>query len=112
MALGHPLTDTMRKTTNRQFEVWRRWLAARWNSPDRTDHYLMQVAAEVRRGRVKNPASVSVDDLKLPFKVVAADPPPPSPESASARSKAGWSAALGGVTVTKNPPPPTPAGDK
>lgn len=31
--------------THRQFMAWQWWLAEQWNQPDRSDHYLMQLAA-------------------------------------------------------------------
>lgn len=43
------------------------WLAGELNNPDRTDNYLMQIAAEVRRTRYKNPKDVKLQDLKLSF---------------------------------------------
>lgn len=30
--------------THRQFLVWRLWLREEWNRPNRTDHYIMQIA--------------------------------------------------------------------
>ena len=36
------------------------WLDARWNQPDRTDHYLMQVAAMIVGGK-------SLSSFKIPF---------------------------------------------
>lgn len=39
-----------------------------WNRPNRTDHYLMQLGAEVRRLFSKNPASIGIDKLKIDFR--------------------------------------------
>lgn len=56
--------------THRQFEAWREWLFEEWNKPSRTDHYLMQITAEVVRtpGRWwgKLP-KVKLDDFRIPF---------------------------------------------
>jgi hypothetical protein len=41
------------------------WAELEWNRPSRTDHYLMRVAAEVVRTRVKNPERVTLDDMRL-----------------------------------------------
>jgi hypothetical protein len=54
--------------THRQYLAWQEWLDEQWDCPDRTDHYLMSIAAEVRRGNAKNPRQVEVDHLRLKFK--------------------------------------------
>jgi hypothetical protein len=41
------------------------WATDEWNRPDRTDHYLMRVAVEVARSRVKHPERVTLEDMKL-----------------------------------------------
>ena len=46
------------------------WLQEQWNEPSRTDWYLMQVACEIVRGRVKKPRSIGLKDFKLPFKTL------------------------------------------
>lgn len=59
----------------------------------------MQVAAEVRRGRVKNHRSVKVDDLKIPFKFkteVSAAATQEVAEVALALAKQVWIARVGG----------------
>lgn len=54
--------------THRQFMVALQWLRDQWENPDRTDYYLMQIAAEVRRGNAKNPRSVDANDFKMKFR--------------------------------------------
>lgn len=43
------------------------WLAEEWDRPNRTDHYLMRVAYEIRVGNVKKPRSVKFEDFRLKF---------------------------------------------
>jgi hypothetical protein len=78
--------------THRQFVEWMAWLDLEKNRPDRTEHYLMEIAAEIRRGNVKRPADVKLEDFRLEFRPA---PPPLSPEEAMARSKRIWLAAAG-----------------
>lgn len=54
--------------THRQFFVWQQWLSDQFEKPSRTDFYLMQVAAEVRKLFNKNPASVDINNMKLKWK--------------------------------------------
>jgi len=34
--------------THREFRTWHEWLKIQWNTPSRTDHYLMKIAKEIR----------------------------------------------------------------
>ncbi len=43
------------------------WLELEWNRPDRTDHYLMQIAVEIRRVLSKNPSSHKLEHLLIKF---------------------------------------------
>ena len=72
--------------TNRQYLAWMEWLAEEWNRPDRTDHYLMLLAAETRAGRVKNPKNIKLEHFKLRF----GSQKPLSVEQATEISKARW----------------------
>jgi len=54
--------------THRQYRVWAEWDKLQWNEPSRTDHYLMAVAAEVRRGNVKHPRNVKTEHFELTFR--------------------------------------------
>lgn len=53
--------------THRQYLAWREWLAEQWNRPSRTDHYLMQVAAETIRPHLKKGAKTTLADFRLSF---------------------------------------------
>lgn len=59
----------MRTWTARQCSAASDWLRRRWNSPDRTDHYLMQIAQEIVRSRVKPEAinSVTLGSFEITF---------------------------------------------
>ena len=54
-----------------------------WDRPNRTDNYLMAVAAEIRRGNVKRPKSVKHQHMRLKFSSQAAG------ESKTGESKTG-----------------------
>lgn len=73
--------------THRQFLVWSAWLDEQWNRPDRTDHYLMQVAAEVRRGNAgKKARQVKMQHFLLEFKQVQKE----KRKETAAEAKARW----------------------
>ena len=86
----------MEKFTHRQYMDWLAWFEQELNNPDRTDHYLMQIAYEVKWGNVKDGKSLKLDHFKLPFKRVKAKSVAPSAkrketkQEATARAKAIW----------------------
>lgn len=53
--------------THREFLTWEVWLDAEWSHPSRSDHYMMQVATEVRRVLSKNPNGIKIKDFRLTF---------------------------------------------
>ncbi len=65
------LDECMKKHTYRQKQAWLRWLRAQWNKPDRTDHYLMQIAQELRKSRTRpeHLAKVTLETLKIIFRL-------------------------------------------
>lgn len=84
--------------TNRQHDAWVVWLDMQWELPDRHDHYLMQLHAEVRRLLAKHPQSVKVEDSKIKF--TKQDPKTLqrkkwTPEQRMNVSKAMWFGAVG-----------------
>ena len=56
-----------REHTYREYLVWMAWLSLQWNEPDRSDHYLMQIAQTVRQILRKNPNKVTLQQQKIPF---------------------------------------------
>jgi hypothetical protein len=88
-----PLTECLQRTTYRQYLVWEAWLREQWNTPDRHDYYLMQIALRVIQSRLKKGSSLSPDSQKIPFREVAAKiavAPKQTVEQVTALSKAKW----------------------
>jgi hypothetical protein len=90
--------------THRQFVAWAAWRQVAWERPTLAEHYLMAVAAEVRRLGVKDPAKVEIKDLRLRFGTTAtpqglSQAPTPSilrdTTTAAAVSKGMWFGRLG-----------------
>lgn len=68
--LGKSLNEVMGldgPMTHRQFLAWQYWMNLQQNVPDKTDHYLMQIACEVRRVLAKHPRQIKIEDFKLTF---------------------------------------------
>lgn len=57
----------MRKTTSSEFLEWCQYLDSKQNEFHREDYFFAQIAAEVRRGLVKDPASIRVEDFLIKF---------------------------------------------
>ena len=51
--------------TQREYEARLSWINKDLEQPSRSDWYLMQIAAEVRRNRVDKPELVKLNDMKL-----------------------------------------------
>lgn len=65
--LGMSLRKYMQSHTQAEHEGWVAWLDMQYDSPGLVEHYLMLVAAEVRRGYVKNPRRVRLSHMRLSF---------------------------------------------
>lgn len=63
------------------------------NGFHREDAYMAQIAAEVRRSRVKNPAKVKVEHLFIKFN--RKGEPRRTPKEQAVASKSAWLAAVG-----------------
>lgn len=78
--------------THRQFLVWTAWLKEQWNSPNRTDHYLMLLAQHLALmpARVwgKSGGHLSLSDCALSF--MHKKPAKITQEQASKWAKAKW----------------------
>ena len=93
--LHMPLRDCMERHTHRELLAWNEWLDEQWNQPTRSDHYLMQIAQEVRRSFAKKCPKFSA--FKIPFQTPK-PAKPVSPETIAQRAaiaKAIWSQRLG-----------------
>jgi hypothetical protein len=44
------------------------WMADDLNNPGRLEYYMMMIGAEVRRGHVKHPKKVQLEDMRVRFK--------------------------------------------
>lgn len=64
--LGMTLTDCLNKVTYREYLTWVEYFFNELNNPDRHDYYMMQVAAEVHRGYLRDQRfPVDVDKFKI-----------------------------------------------
>lgn len=61
------LSQCKQNMTERELAGWVRWLDDEWNTPTRTDHYLMQIAQEVRRVLRKNPNKIKLKQFAIEF---------------------------------------------
>jgi hypothetical protein len=83
----------MAETTSTEFVEWQEYFEKELNMPRREDYYLAQVAAEVRRGIAKTPASVKTNHFLLKFTTEEKKPIPISEaeiQQRTANSKAKW----------------------
>lgn len=94
--------EAMERLTHYQYRICLAWIERDWEEPSRTDYYLMQIAAEVQKSRVKKPAQVDMNKLKLKFqkkgKSTGYSPADPKDrqeiDRKTAASKAAWMAAM------------------
>ena len=82
--------------SNRHALMWFRWLHIQWNTPSRSDYYLMQIAAEIRRGNLERGQRVAVDDMKLTFKSSNEKQDTTSTGDRAALMKSMWMGRVGG----------------
>lgn len=61
------LRECMAAHTHREYLMWMAWRQLEWNRPSRTDHYLMQIALEVRRVLAKRPAMYKLMQFIIDF---------------------------------------------
>lgn len=66
-----PLRECIEKHSHRVYLAWQQWLDDEANRPNRSDHYLMQIALEIRqflysfsKGKKK---SLTLDKFKISF---------------------------------------------
>lgn len=92
-----PVAECMQRVSYREYLAWRERFKQEWNTPSRTDYYLMQLAALTIRMR-----KGSLDNLKIPFKFKSRSSQEGSfgketmtVELATAIAKARWHARLG-----------------
>lgn len=93
-----PLDEFMESISYEEYLIRLQWIEDEFDRPNRSDHYLMLIAAEVRRVLSKNPNLIKLNDFKLNFK----DPPELTLEEATRISKARVAAR------SRRPKPPVP----
>lgn len=79
--------------THREFLVRMAWIENDMERPSREDWYLMQIAAEILRDRVKDPSKVKLEDMRLRF--ANPNPPPVTRQEAADKSRSRWCGMLG-----------------
>lgn len=80
-----------------EFVEWLAFLELKWKEREKEEYYLAQIAAEIRRGNVRDPRKVDVENFLLKFKAGPKKKDPPS----LVESKAFWLTALG-IGTEKN----------
>lgn len=85
----------MRSLTQREYETRLVWIEGELERPSRSDWYAMQVAAEVRRTRVKCPNNVKLSDMKLKVNRPEQIPELATREETVEQAKARWFGFLG-----------------
>ena len=93
--LGKTLQEVQDGTTSSEFAEWVQFLEEEMNVLTRTDYYLAQIAAEVRRVVVRNPKSVKIEDMILKFQIRGEGKERVPPEEVLRKSKAFWLGSLG-----------------
>lgn len=82
------LSELSVRMSHREFQGWCTWLDKKWNEPDRTDHYLMQIASFIEaRGLRRQPKKLNSQKLSFERSVVKQKARQPS-------TTARWSAVL------------------
>lgn len=86
----------MDRMSYREYRTRLAWKRIEFETPSRSDYYLMQIAQEVRRVLHKNPAKVMLDHFLLKFKKNSASSKSDIDKSKMiSESKARWFAAVG-----------------
>lgn len=58
----------MREWTFRQYLTAMTWIGKQWGRTEKSDYYMMQLTAEVRRSYVRNPGRVRDEDFRIRFR--------------------------------------------
>jgi hypothetical protein len=92
----------------REFVRWRVFFEEEWNTTEKVTDYLAQIACEVRRGYVRDPGRVKLDDFIIKY-TPANKKPQMTKEEYLQNSKNYWTGILGffGVKPKVTPPPGT-----
>ena len=82
--------EAQERITSSEFVEWNSFLSGEMNTLSRGDFYLAQIAAEVRRGYVKNPRKVKIEDMLISFRMESGEGQEDTVEDTVKRSKAFW----------------------
>lgn len=89
-----PLRACMREHTHREYRTWTAWLEKQWSEPSRSDHYLMQIAREIRYVLSKKKMPGTFTMFKIPFGWTKKVKPPTEKQKVS-QAKSRWLGLLG-----------------
>ena len=96
--LGMPVEKLQDEITYSEFEEWMEFFRIQRDRDEKLHWYLAQIAAEVRKSFVKNPASVKIKDFILKFSTggeLPANLTPGHKKHRIAMSKGAWLGAIG-----------------
>lgn len=80
--------ECMKRTPHRHYLAWMAWYEREWNKPDRSDHYLMQIAQYIARGKELPKITFTFDRAK-----------PVAEADKAAIAEAVWRARLRGFNI-------------
>jgi len=89
-----PVAELKHRITYTEFRGWVEFLALEQKRETKQDHYLAQIAAEVRRSWVSTPDKVLMKDFLFKYEA----PAPLDPKERMKRSKSAWGA-LAGIKI-------------
>ncbi len=68
------IRDCMSSHTYREYRLWANYFKYELNNPDRTDHYLMRIAAEIRSSNAENDTEIDLNEFKINFTFKSKEP--------------------------------------
>ena len=86
-----------REMGHAEYLKWLDWLDDQWNTPDRTDHYLMQVSANIFQSQSRNPTKIRSDQFRIKFVEANAKPTEFELEQKAEQSRAHWNSFFSGI---------------
>lgn len=88
--------------SHREYRTRLAWIEMQWNEPDKTDHYLMQIAQRVQQVLSEQPNKITLEQQEIPFVMKKVEKGKKvkgrvTTEQATKWMKAKWMAAVGYV---------------
>lgn len=87
------LQECMTRVSYSEYLIWIAYFELQLEDPSRTDLYLMQIACEIVRSRVKNPRGILLKDFVL--KLNRREPKTADLKTITAHAKSVWAVRLG-----------------